>query len=149
MGGAPPADPPVDVPVCGRGDEVVVLAGPELHPSRSRRERPERDGEVHQLVRFGALSNDTRVWIDDAAGVVLLLVDAVDDVGLDGLRPRPPLVERADDVDLVVLPGLVSPVHVDDVVGVVYSKDGVARVPVDVVVLPDRHTRRDNTVQGE
>ena len=133
--GALAAEPSVQVPV-GRGRyEVVVLAGVKLHAVGGRREGPERDGEVHELVRLGALRDHPGVGAHDAAGVVLLLVDAVDDVGLHLVGQRAPLVERADDIDLIVLPRLVAAVDVDDVVGVVYPKYGVARVPVHVVAL--------------
>ncbi len=44
-----------------RGDEVVVTARLELHPSRSGGERAEGDGEVHELVRLCALGDDP--WV--------------------------------------------------------------------------------------
>ncbi len=44
-------------------------------------------------------------------------------------------VERTHNVDLVILPGLVALVDVDDVVSVVDAEDGVGSVPVDVVAL--------------
>ncbi len=149
MRGAPAADPPVDIAVRRCRDEVVVLSGSELHPPWGGGERPEGDGEVHQLVWLGALGNDAGVGVGDAAGVKLLLVHAVYDVGLNGLGPGTPLIERADDVDLVILPRLVALIHINDVIRVVYSEDGIARVPVHVVVLAHRHARRHQQVQEQ
>ena len=54
-------------------------------------------------------------------------------------------VNRAYDVDLIILPGLVALVDVDDVVGVVYAKDWVGGVPVDVVTLLDGFEAVDDT----
>lgn len=46
------------------------------------------------------------------------------------------MIERTNDVDLVVLPGLIALVDVNDVVSVVNAENGIGGVPVDVVALP-------------
>ena len=56
------------------------------------------------------------------ARVKLLLRDTVDDM----LLCR---TDRTDNVELVILPGKVVLVHIHNVVGVVYSENGVGRVP--------------------
>jgi hypothetical protein len=140
-------DAPVHITFGRGGDEVVVLAGPELHSSGCWCERPEGYGEVHQLMRLCALGDDAGIWVADATRVELLLVDTVDDVGLDEVRPRTPLVQRADDVHLVVLPRLVASIHVNNVIRVVYPKYWIARVPVHIVVLSHGRALRDEAVE--
>ena len=44
-------------------------------------------------------------------------------------------IYRADDVDLVILPGFVATIDINDVVSVVNPKDWVCCVPVDIVAL--------------
>lgn len=72
MRGASAADASVQVVAGGRGDEVVVVAGQELEPAGLRRERPERNGEVHQLVGLVAHGDDARVRVRYAARLVLV-----------------------------------------------------------------------------
>ena len=67
----------------------------------------------------------------------MCVVIPVDDITLCGGVARP--VHRADYVDLVMFPGFVPPVHVNDVVGIVYPEDWVGRVPMYKVGLP--HSR--------
>lgn len=132
VGGAPAADAPVQVVLGGGADEVVVAAGEELQPARLRAERAEGDGEEEQLVGFVADGDHPRVGVGDAARVVLLLRDVVDDVLLGVVVVLVRRVHRADDVHLVVVELRVALVQVEHVVRVVDAEDAVRRVPVDV-----------------
>lgn len=132
VGEAAAAYAPVQVVLTGRADEVVVLPREELQPARLRRERPEGDGEEHQLVRLVADGYYPRVGVCYSASVVLLLGHIVDDVLLGILIECVWSIHRADDVHLVVLELAIALVKVEDVVGVVYPKDAVRGVPVDV-----------------
>jgi len=84
-------------------------------------------------VGFVTHGNDSRVRRRDLTVLKLLSADIVDDVFFDVSCPRAFAVERADDVGLVVLPGQVSGVHVDDIVCIVDPEHGVCRVPINVV----------------
>ena len=133
VGGAASAHPPVQILPGRRGNEVVVLSRPELQTARGGGERPEGDGEVAEAVGRVTDGHDLGLGVGDATRVKLLAADAVDNVGLRELGAR--LGHRADDVDLVVLPGQVAGVDVHNVVGVVQPEHGVVLVPVDVVQL--------------
>lgn len=99
--------------------KVVVVSGEELEAARGGRERPECDGEVHELLRLVAHRNDPRIRVRDAARLVLGLAHVVDDELLRLVVERARLVHRTDDVDLVVLERQIPLVYVDDVVRVV------------------------------
>ena len=71
---------------------------------------PECDGEVHEVPGLITDRDDPGLWVDDGAGVELLLVHAVDDVPLRAVGPA-----GADDVDLVILPGQEVFIHFNDV----------------------------------
>ena len=117
----------------GRGDEVVILAGVKFKTARGGCERSEGDGEVHQSVRLVANGNNCRLGIGDSARVKLLTADAVDDVLFRVLDAG--FGDWADDVDLVIFPGFIADIDVNNVIGVVDSEHGVGLVPVDVVEL--------------
>ena len=106
----------------GLTDEIVILAGSELEAAGLRRERSERDGEVHELVGLVADGDDARIGIGDAASVVLLLGHVVDDVLFGVVLVRAGRVHGTDDVHLVVLERNVVLVDVDNVVRIVYPK---------------------------
>lgn len=73
VAGAPSADAPVEI-VLGRGaDEVVIVAREELEAPRLRRERPERDGEVHRFARLVAHRYYPRTRVCYPTCLVLLL----------------------------------------------------------------------------
>ena len=127
------SDTPVKIFWGGGGDEVVILAGVEFKAAGSGGERSEGDGEVHQPVRLVANGNNCWLGIGDSARVKLLTADAVDDVFFRVLDAG--LGDWADDVDLVILPGFIANIDVDNVIGVVNSEHGVGLVPVDVVKL--------------
>jgi len=117
-------------------DEVIVVAGLELHPARGGGERAEGDGEVHQLLRLVTDCDDARGRRGDATRLVLFFGDGIDNVTLCvGVAQ---LVIGADYVHLVVLPRLVAPVNVNDVVRVVYSENRIGSVPMDKVGLTHR-----------
>lgn len=99
--------------------EVVIVSWEELESARGRRERPECDGEVHELLRLVADRDDPRVRVRDATRLVLCLAHVVDDELLRLVVERARLVHRTDDVHLVVLERQVALVHVDYVVRVV------------------------------
>ncbi len=131
---------PPQVSVRGRGDEVVVLAWPELHPAWGGGEGAEGDGEVEHVVWLVADGRNLGLPTHYAAGLVLLLAHIVDDIllrscgGCRALIPGTAAVLGTDEVCLVKLVRQVACVDVDDVVSVVDAEDGVGSVPVDVVV---------------
>ena len=86
------------------------------------RERAKRDGEVHQFVRLVADGNDPRIWVGDAARVVLLFRDVVDYVLFGVVFVRSRRVHWADYVHLVVLKWDVVLVDVNNVIRIVYPK---------------------------
>ena len=96
---------------------------------------PESYREVHQFMRLVADGDHPGVGVGDPARVVLVLAHAIDDVGLHVVAMRARTINGANDIDLVVLPGLVAAIDVDDVIGVVDAEDRVRRVPVNVVAL--------------
>lgn len=105
-------------------DEIVILSGSEFKPTGLRREWTEGDGEVHELVRLVADGNDPRVWIGNAARVVLFLRHVVNDVLFSIVFVRAGRVNRANNVDLIVFKWNVVLVDVNNVICVVYPKSG-------------------------
>ena len=84
--------------------------------------------------------------LGDATRFILVFGRAVNDGSLFVLRGQVALpVNRAYDVDLIILPGLVALVDVNDVVGFIDAKDGVCGVPVDGVTLLDGFEAVDDT----
>lgn len=73
MAGAPAADTPVQIVLGRRADEVVIVTREEFETPGLRRERPERDGEVHRPFRPVALRYYPRTRIRYSTRVVLLL----------------------------------------------------------------------------
>lgn len=73
VAGAPSTDAPVKI-VLGRGaDEVVIVAREEFEAPGLRRERPERDGEVHRFTRLVAHRYYPRTRVRYPTCLVLLL----------------------------------------------------------------------------
>lgn len=54
-------------------NEIVVLSRLKFESAGLWRERPERYGDVHQLVRLVAIRYDSRIGISDSAHIVFLL----------------------------------------------------------------------------
>jgi len=82
-------------------------------------------------VRLVADGHNLGFGIGDPAGVELLFADTVDNMRLwvsDSC-----FGERANDVHLVIFPGLVAGVDVHNVVRVVQPEHGIGPVPVNVV----------------
>ena len=103
-------------------DEIVVLSGSEFQSAGLGRERAERDGEVHELVRLVADGDDPRIGVGNAARVVLFLGHVVDDVLFSVVLVSSRSVDGANNVDLVVLERNVIFVDVNDVVRIVYPE---------------------------
>ncbi len=149
VGGAATANPPVKVVLGGGGNEVVVVAWVELEAAWGGGEAAEGDGEVHEAVGLIADCHDPGLGVGNPAGLILLLGDTVDDVALRRV-PGASLGNWADEVDLVVLPGEVATVDVDNVVSVVDPEHGVVPVPVDVVdVLGRGDVGEDDGEEGD
>jgi hypothetical protein len=102
--------------------KVVVLARLELETARLWREGPERDRHEIEQVWLVADGDDARIRVGDATRLVLDLGDVVDDVLFRFVLVGVAIVERTQDVHLIVLKVEISVVHVDDVVVVVYPK---------------------------
>ena len=83
-------------------------------------------------MRLVAQCHDLGARLRYPAAVILLLGDTVDDVLLHATYV-PRLVHGTDNVDLVILPWVVAPVDVNDVVRPVDPEHGIGGVPVDVV----------------
>ena len=98
-----------------------------------------------------ANGNNSRIGIGDPAGVVLLLADAVDDIRFDIVRMGSRPIDGANNVDLIVLPRLVTAIDVNNVIGIVDPKDWVCSVPVNVVALPQSsgHLKEETVNQNE
>lgn len=60
--------------------KIVIFAGQELQTARLRCERTKCDREVHQLVRFVAYGDDSRIGVRDSARFVFLLWHVVNNV---------------------------------------------------------------------
>ena len=126
VSGAVSSDSPVQVGLGRGGDQVVALPWLELQPPGGRREGPEGDGEVLEPLLTLADRHYLRPGAGHPAVVKVLDGDAVDDMLLQG-------VLGADQVQLVVLPGQVALIHVNDVICVVNPEHRVRAVPVDKV----------------
>ena len=87
------------------------------------------------------------VGLRDSARIILLPRHTVDDVLLLLHRICAGLIHGAHNVDLVVLPGVVAAVNVNDVVILVYSEERVGRVPMNGVDLGGR-LRRDLMIES-
>lgn len=92
----------------------------------------ESDREVHVAVGLVADGDDARIRVGDAARLVLLLGDVVDDVLFGVFVERARHVHRTDDVHLIVFELHVALVHVYDVICVVYSKYAIRCIPMHV-----------------
>lgn len=53
-------------------DKVVVMPWQELQSTRLWSERPERNGEVHELIGLITDRDDPRIWISNSARIVFL-----------------------------------------------------------------------------
>ena len=124
--GALAANFAVQISIRRGGDEVVVMSRLEFQTARSWRERSECDGEVEHLVRLVAHGDHLGSAGGDAAVLVFLLADIVDDVALSLCAPWiGALVHRADDVGLVILPRKISSIDIHNVVRVVNPEDWI------------------------
>ena len=142
MWGATASHSLVEVVARGRGDEVVVLAGGELHAPRGGGEGAKGDSEIHELMGLVAYCNHSRVRLSDATGLELIFGHAVNNRLFFVLMPQIRFtwglaIDWTNDVHLVVLPRLVAWVDVNDMVGIINAKDRVGSVPVDVMGLFD------------
>lgn len=150
VAGAPSADAPVKI-VLGRGaDEVVIVAREELEAPGLRRERPERDGEVHRFARLVAHRYHPRTRVRYPTCLVLLLGHVVDDVLLSiVIDVRVRRIYGTYYIDLIVLEHRVVFVHVNYVICVVYSKYGIRGVPVHADRLRAvAHSRQEYRLQA-
>jgi len=122
----------VNISGTGCGYEIVALPRLELHLHGGGGEGTKGDGEVHKILWLVTDSDNSWFRICNSAAVELVLVDAVDDVLLGGVHPG-----RADDVDLVVLPGMVVLVHLYHMIRT--TKYGVGYVPIHINGLDTLH----------
>ena len=82
---------------------------------------------------FAANSHHRWLGISDAARFVFFAADTIDDMPF-GVSIGS-TANRANDVDLVVFPGKIAGIDINDVIGIVQAEHGVVSVPVDVVDL--------------
>lgn len=115
------------------GDKVVALPGLELHLHGGGGEGPEGDGEVHKILRLITDSNYSGFRIRNPATVKLFFVYTVNDVFLSTVHSG-----WADDVHLVILPGVVILVHFYHMA--MATKHGVGYVPIHINRLDTHHT---------
>lgn len=100
---APAPYSPVQIVAGGRGDEIIVVPREELQSPRLRRERPERDGKVHQLVGLVADGDYPGIGVRYPAGLVLVLGHVVDDVLFHLVVFCTGRIHRTNQIYLVVL----------------------------------------------
>ncbi len=125
---------PMEVILWRGGNEVVTMTRPELEATWCWCEWPESDGEVHQLMGPIANGNDFGIGLCDPTRIIFLFCHTIDDVlFLRGVCVCARLIDRAHNVDLIILPRVVATIDLDDVVMFVSSKEGVRGVPMDVV----------------
>ncbi len=98
------------------------MSRPEFETSRLRSKRAERDGKVHQFVRFVTDGDNPWIWVRNPARVVLFFRHVINDVLFSIVFVSSRSVNWTDDVDLVVLEGNVVFIHVDDVIRIVYPE---------------------------
>ena len=103
----------------------------ELQASRCGRERSESDGKVQQLMGLTANGHNFRFRIGDPARIILFPTDTVDDMPFWVASAR--LGHGANQVDLVIFPGLVADVDIHHMIGIVQPEHGVGSVPVDIM----------------
>ena len=122
----------------GGGNKVVVLAWCKLHATRRRGEGAKCDGEIHEFMWFVTYRDDSGVWLRNATSLELIFGHAVNNGLFFVLRTAlSGPIDRANNVDLVILPRLIAPVDVDDMVGIIYAKYRIGCVPMDIVRLFD------------
>ena len=112
----------------GSGYQIIILSGFKLHTARSWTKISECDGEV--LKSFGFVANGNNFWslIVHSARIILFLRHTVDDVLLGAIL-------WANEIQLVVFPRKIAFVNINNIVGVVQTKDGVGCIPEHKVGL--------------
>ena len=116
-------------------DEVVVFPRLKLHPTWGWSEWSKGDGKVHQFMRLIANCNNSRIGIGDATWLIFIFANTVNYISLYIIAVSSWTIHRADDVNLIILPGIVAAIDIDDMVSVVNPKDWICCVPVDIVTL--------------
>lgn len=139
VAGARASDTTVKVSTAGGGDEVVVLAGPELQASRGRTERSECYCCLQLSLRFITDCHDPWFTVCNSAAFIFFFADIIDDISLPSRRPGPPAILGTHYIDLIVLPGKISLVHIHDMVCVVYPKYRIGRIPMDCMNFDSSH----------
>ena len=135
---APASNSSIEVVRGWRGDEIIVFARRELHAPGSGSEGTKGYGEVHEFMWLVAHGNHSRMRLRDATRLILIFGYAVDHWSLFLLLGCMSVsVDRAYDIHLIILPRLISPVHINNVISVINAKNRVGCVPVDVVALFD------------
>ncbi len=115
--GAVAANTSVKISGVGSGDEVIGVAWLEFQPTGSGTEGPEGDGEVEEPLGPVADGHNLGPGTRDPAVHVLLSAHAVDDMLL--------FRARADNVQLIVLPGQVTTVHIHHMVCIVCPENRI------------------------
>ena len=109
------------------------MTGSKFEAARSGCEGSKSDGEVHELMRPITYGNDFRIGLGDATRVILLFRHTVNDVFFLQRVADARLVDGTDDVDLVVLPGVIAAIDINNIVGAIDAKQGIGRVPMNVM----------------
>ena len=128
VSGAGTAHPPVDVPGCGGGDEIIFLTRFELQTSWTGTEWTKGDGSKLSWIGLVTDHHLLRPGVGHSAGDELMPGHAVDHVVLLA-------VLGTDEVELVILIGKITLIHCDHVGGVPVTEQGVGGVPVHIMML--------------
>ena len=108
----------------------------KFHSSRGGTERSKTDGVVAHLVGFVTSYYGPRMCVHDSAHVKLFFVDMVNDKLFSKFLWYRFVIEWTHNVDLVILhKAALALVHIYDVIGIVYSEDGITSIPVNKMAL--------------
>lgn len=129
---ATPSEPPMQIMLCGGGDEEIVVTRFEFQSTGCGRKRAKCDGHIHDVMRFVAHRNDPRVGIANVTILVFLTTHHVDDIPFHTQMRGAKWVGGTDNIGLIVLKRMISHVDIEHIVVVIDPEHGIGGVPKDV-----------------